>query len=67
MRHTRPGSASVVSCATIGKMETIDRMRLIHCVETPAAVSAKQCVERRVRPLVFFSEPFTGVASWKGE
>lgn len=35
MRHTEPGSASVVSRVTFGKMETIDRMRLIHCGRTP--------------------------------
>lgn len=34
MHHAQPESASVVSRATFGKMETIDRMRLIHRAET---------------------------------
>ena len=35
MRHALPGSVSVVSRVMFGKMETIDRMWLIHCGKTP--------------------------------
>lgn len=66
MRHALPGSVSVVSRVMFGKMETIDRMWLIHCGKTPGfgcgrirkAVSSDKSVRLRF---------FFGVARWKGE